>query len=589
MLSRLRPFYTRKRENMIFHRNQTVNFRTNAFPLSGASVPFLLKNRYLSLNVGELFEYVADLLWELTAVRTSSSNFTLVNVTSPFSKYSHGSSHPPPFITRPGGNALILTFATTMRQDYDQDQELSRQDVRHHSIHSTQWGQNMKLEFVSISLSLTQAHSMGLINLQSNQLQYIYNLIGGMTKSLVRHQSYYLVGTDTYEEAHAQLNLVATHSKISRMPLPQLFQTIPYPLWVFSEVLWGYAPNVLSQRIITSQAALYYFMYLTSIVHQGSAVVGDVTVKRLGLGLGNKRGIMGYLAQSLLSFVQLVKSPQDSTFTPLELIAPSVIQAVVATGKSKIDARPSYVLDFAEGTKTLVQALQVHALEGDLGDLLMPPETVAYKLMHEDRRFSDRLVNALDFSVSESASSEAKTLALVPTVLDDIHSPTTTLVKMALTMEHRPESRWASRYSLDSAFGSFDDEHHNKCHAKVLTYIMLHPEDADAHIVFFGNYKAYEHSILVSADGRTLVDVSSDIGAYLPGVGYVVHNMVYTVIKDITVDDFISRFFFAGKKEGPFPKKLSTSRSRLRPHSAQKSLELKSKLPRSLSGRAAPQ
>jgi hypothetical protein len=46
----------------MIHRNQRVSFRRSEFPLSGAFLQSLLKSRYLNINIGELFEFLADQL-----------------------------------------------------------------------------------------------------------------------------------------------------------------------------------------------------------------------------------------------------------------------------------------------------------------------------------------------------------------------------------------------------------------------------------------------------------------------------------------------------------------------------------------------
>lgn len=381
---------------MEYHRNQTVNFKAHAFPLSGAAVPFLLKSRYLGLNIGDLFEYVASKLWDMTAVRTNPTDFTLVNVTSPFSGFSHGANGPPPLNVRPKGPALILTFALTSSSIYTEQDVYRSQDVRRLSINSTQWGTGMKPEFASISVGTEDSHDLGLLNLQANQLQYLYNLLGSMTKNLILHQRRYNNDSNSYTELHGSYSLYALHRKVARMPIPLLFQQVPYPLWAFSEILWEMAPNVIPQRCVTPELALYYFMYLVPSVSIWPSIAGDVKLKRLGLGTYSGTGISGHLSDSLLNFIQMIKTPGDADLEVPEVLAPAVLQALMLTSKCEIvDNGPNYLRTLGLDAQAFAQSLSNTAESDKLAALLMPTDAVAVRVLEEDRLYADTLLNAV--------------------------------------------------------------------------------------------------------------------------------------------------------------------------------------------------
>lgn len=378
------------------HRNQTVNFRQSAFPLNGQAVPFLFKTRYQSLNVGDLFEFLADCLWNLTAVRTDSLNFTLVNVTSPFAGFSHGSSPPPPELARPFGKALLLTFATSSPFTVTQAavQNIRRTDVRRRAVHITQWGPDGGQDYVTIAVNGQPAHDLGLVNLQPNQLQYIYNTIGVLTKSFMTRQTKYQAGTDNYSEFHGRFNLHALRSRLGRMPLPHLFRTVPYPLWPFSIPLWTMAPNMIPQRCITPEVALYYFMYLRPILSVAANVVGDVKVRRLGLNTENADGIAGHLSDSIMNFVQMVKTPGDTQLTHRELLAPAVIQSFMMNGTGDLECGSNYLNSMS--TDALKFATSLSA--ADLGSLFLPADLAAARIMRQDSNFADTLLNTVTLS-----------------------------------------------------------------------------------------------------------------------------------------------------------------------------------------------
>lgn len=376
------------------HRNQTVNFRQSAFPLGGQAIPFLLKTRYQSLDIGGLFEFVADILWNLTAVRTDSLNFTLVNATSPFAGFSHGSHPPPPQIARPFGKALLLTFATSSPFEIAgrKTQSLRRTDVRRRAVAVTQWGTDGRQDFVTIAVEGQQSHGLGLTNLQPNQLQYIYNTVGILTKSFIQKQTKYLPGSGSYTDYHQQFNLQALRSRLGRMPLPKLFRDIPYPLWVFSLPLWTMAPNMIPQRCITPEASLYYFMHLRQIISTADNVVGDVKSRRLGLNTDAEPGVLGHLSDSVLNFVQMVKMPGDAQLSVAELLAPATIQALMLTGAPDLEGGAEYRTRISAEALALADKMA----DVDLGHLFLPADAAAKKIMQSDRGFADTLLAAVD-------------------------------------------------------------------------------------------------------------------------------------------------------------------------------------------------
>lgn len=379
------------------HRSQVVNFRTSEFPLSGSFASFLLKSQYTSMNIGELFEYLTDILFHhTTGVLTNRVDFSLVNVFCPFNRFSYGKLPPPPKTTWPTGKCLVFTFSTSAHDPYDRYSTVRRDTVRHLSNMHTRWSHHPEsLDYVSISIDMTLGNEYGIHSPKFNELRYIYNLIGGMTKSVIRRQTAYRDLNDSYEDMHASYSLIDLHSRISSMPIKNLFTQIPYHLWVFNRHLWQLAPNIIPQRLITPQAAMYYFMYLNGVVRKQPRTNGDVTMHRLGLLPNRSEGILELLRKSVLSFVQMIKTPGDVQLSDLELLAPAVIQALMLDGNATIDSSSNYRQMLIGSTRMLIEDLQ--ARENDLGYMFLPPEETARKLMLEDLDYIDMLESAMAF------------------------------------------------------------------------------------------------------------------------------------------------------------------------------------------------
>lgn len=521
----------------MIYRKQTPSFRYSEFPLSASAFPFLLKPRYRNINIGDLFEYLAKILWSIQGVRTSSVNFSLVNLCSPFSKFSHGASPTPPKEAWPNNPHLIFTFALSIEQDYAEDLHIDQGWVRHRSINVKQWGlEPGSIAFLSIGLNSTECSRLGLTtNLQANNLQYIYNLIGAMTKSLLRRHANYTTDGSSYDELHARYNLISLHSHFFKMPLIKLFTSVPYQLWVFNEFLWKYAPNCIPSRLITPQVALYYFMYLTELAKHRTAYT-DILTNHLGLRSGISEGIAEMLSDSLISFVESIRAPSDTELSTQELLAPAVLQAALTTGKSKIEVDQNYKKEIQEDAQSLINGLRKNST--DFSSLFTPPDQVARKLMLEDPNYSNRLLESID--LTDLGLLDVSLSYLPREVFKDRgFSVETILIKMALTFEAIAPDTYRSKYELSSKFSGWTGP--NLCHGAVVRKILSakHPTDQ---IVLFGLPNGdVSHSILVDEDNNVLADTYT--GTYIPGVGYeAARGGMHPFLKSISVKEFLQHY-----------------------------------------------
>ncbi len=381
----------------MFHRIQTQNFRTSEAPLGGSFYSFLLRPRFQYLNAGDLLEYLMGKLWGLTGVRTDRVDFTLVNVCSPFTKFSHGSSAEPPHAALPTGKILVFTFAVSPMQKYDghpyYKDLVGREHVRIHDNQTRQWSTvKGQIDFVSVSVNAVTAHALGLQQPKSNELEYLYNLIGAASKSIIRHQTVY-DPDDSFEDVHEQLNLHDQFNRLYHMPITQLFKTVPYHLWAFSGELWRRAPNMIAQRMITPAVALYYFMALTGDCPLIGKCSRDVSQLRLGLVPGIKGGVLAHLTSSVLDMAQMLRAP-DSELTSQQMIAPAVMAALLRTGDNALPNKSMYAAVFAGQAQALAQALSDST--STISDLFFPPQDAARALMFSDPDFIEQMRSVLD-------------------------------------------------------------------------------------------------------------------------------------------------------------------------------------------------
>ena len=378
----------------VHHTDQSVAFRSGVFHLSAASVLFFLKAKFRSIDVGGLYEYLAKELVSSSKFLSITQKFTLVNVYSSASGFSRGISLPPEPRYCPHNDHLIFTFAYD-NYDRPSDLELTVRSNRSNSV--VQYGdRHSATAFTSIGLSSFVCAKFGLSALYGEHLGYLYNILGVMTKSLARNLEHYRSAT-SYTDLYST-DFKSLHDKYGRRSLYKTLTKTPYAYWVYCPVIWRYAPNLLSPKVLTSDTSLYYFMYVHGSL--GRLALKDRLIDLLGLSDPAEGTVIGYLADSLLAFTQGINTPGRNATSSADVMAPAVIYSLLSSGKSRIDAvgtTDSQVWDDLAGTThSLTEAFS--GLNTDVGNLFLPPESTALKLFRSDRSYVSRLAADLDFS-----------------------------------------------------------------------------------------------------------------------------------------------------------------------------------------------
>ncbi len=373
------------------HREQVPSFRLREWPLGQASLPWLMLPKYSDINIGDLFEYLSQVIWT-TPYAVNPVHFTLVNVFSPFTGYSHGYLPPAPSETWTPNSHLIFTFAISPETYYDYTASIPRQLIYSKHIWVKTW--NSKISgrpmWLNIGINPILAERWKLKTLYANDLQYVYNMIGMMTKSLTRRHKYYQADGDAQTYDYSTTNLVeaTTTSSIIDMSLH-----VEYKYWCFNKMMWKMAPNLFSTKMMTPELALWYVMNVNtkaSMITQ--RVPGD---RRLNaLGLAGDDGVVQQISRSLLSFIQSVNAPGDQQLSALDLIAPALIGSLVYSGTPKVEASRDYVRELNESCASLIRAFSSSA--DKLGQLLVPPDSAALKLLVGDKSLTKKLFALID-------------------------------------------------------------------------------------------------------------------------------------------------------------------------------------------------
>lgn len=326
------------------YRYTPINFLHQVVPYSTGRLAKTLNESYV--DVGGVFQKLADRLYSIPLVLSNKYRVSLVNVTCTHTGFSFGPCDTPPKKAQPLGMTWLFTLSIDGSVYYPSIvpgySSLRAMDVR-------AWGLD-KTTFVTIGFTHTEAQALGLAYDMMTP-SYVYYLAGTLLKSFMLSHKFYTVGTD-YKANYKNLLPSLLYSQFYMMPLGNLFTNVPYHLWVFNRHVWGAASFLLSEEQITAESLYYYLVYV-GYCEQLSPTV--------------EAKIISLLLSSMLDAAQRSKDSQPVTPSPENLLY------IALVNKGKIDHTVPHL------EKRLVEADS--ALQFD--DLLNYKDHV-YKLFYKE-------------------------------------------------------------------------------------------------------------------------------------------------------------------------------------------------------------
>lgn len=374
----------------MIHYYQRVNFRNWVFPFTSAKASALFKSQFRTIKTGDLYRFLTELLAQSQGFSSLGAPFTLINIYSKHTKFSRGCSLPPDEKVFPGNQHLLFTFALSL---YDSVSQIPISVINKRSNSVVQFGSpKAQGAFLTIGLSQNECTKFGLSSLHTARLNYLYNVLGPLTKTFSR----YPVRPTDYDD----LSLVRLQSVVNK-PLSSVLKAPP-PYWAFSKEVWEYAPNILTEQHITSKSVLNYFI---NIIKPNSSSLLPSSI----LGMPPKKGdssVLGMLASSLVLLVQNLNAgvTNGSRMSELELIAPAVLYPFITTSELR-----SKRLPITQQVDSLL--FEFFGKHEELAKILMPPERAAIRVYRQDPALRNELLNLLNTSIagtSSSIESEAK-------------------------------------------------------------------------------------------------------------------------------------------------------------------------------------
>lgn len=313
-------------------------------------------------------------------LRSVRPHFSLLNAVNTFNGFSCGYSDVPPQQFWPANHQLVFTFSLSV-DDYDTYED--EPDVHlNMSNNISVWG-IQDIKFLSIGMTSVKATELGLTAMFHFDLQYLYNIVGAITKNIAVFNQFDMFKSEiVYPKTH---DVYA--GQYLKRSVRNLFETVPYKYWIFSDMLWRLAPNVFNHNMVNADSAEYFFRYCTRSFKNVAQNDGSrITI--FGLNCQATSGITALLRSSVLSFLQNVKSDEFTFDEESDYLAPLVLMAM-------INDRTNVVTGERSDVQSLVAAFNEKSVVWD--SVLSQPAKVAERMIANDRALADALLGLVDF------------------------------------------------------------------------------------------------------------------------------------------------------------------------------------------------
>ena len=236
------------------YRHAPYDFELEVLPVSSGTLASIIRNQYV--DIGNLFEFIAPLLYKTPGFRSGKNWFTLVNVTCTHTNMSYGACTAPAAANAPQSCTWLFTFALNAAR-YDSSSVVTFSSLR--AINMVAWG-TRDGKFLTIGVTHNQAGDFGL-RYDMMTPRYAYYMVGALTKSFAVNNRYMTVNVD-YGSTYEHLQPSIMYSSLYMKPLYNLMMRTPYHLWVYNRHVWASAPHLLSVKHITVDTLLYFCLYI---------------------------------------------------------------------------------------------------------------------------------------------------------------------------------------------------------------------------------------------------------------------------------------------------------------------------------------
>lgn len=293
---------------MLHMKFEPLTFRLSAWPWGGNSYVRYYNHLTHNIFINPILEYLEQELRNVPIVKVRKTTFTLVNVHSKFTDIAYGRNPPPPEGVVRG--PVSFTFAFTRRDTTPM--------VANHKIWTSGmsciWGPNLQYshDYLTISLPISLSAQCRLNNTLMPQMELLYKLIGGWSKSIALNKRAYTDRTT---------DLAKIRGEFYHRSIPRTMWYYPWKEWKFCREFWDQGQDMLDLRAPDNVFVAYYIKNLTQFhrksVEPNVVPVFDVLEQTV-------RSVLLDLAQNQTTDLTLVIEP----------VLPSDLVAKLRSGES---------------------------------------------------------------------------------------------------------------------------------------------------------------------------------------------------------------------------------------------------------------
>lgn len=239
---------------MLIHMKSTTSFRLSEWNKAGSSHEMYFKTDKLKYNLVPLIDFLSKTIYNVGRCFVYRTTFSLVNVVSPISNLSYGTELAP--YNMLNGNHLQFTFSFSSRWSYLNQRPAFQLRPYPHTV---LWGNSLytSSDFMTIDIPKTVMRDVGITTVNVREITWLYMFVGAFTKSFVNRSMYYNENNSgAFNETNTAKQDLYHHT------IPNLFKQFPYADWIYSDMMWKMAPNVLHPNSVDDKFAYFYCLKL---------------------------------------------------------------------------------------------------------------------------------------------------------------------------------------------------------------------------------------------------------------------------------------------------------------------------------------
>lgn len=284
---------------MIHVKLEPLTFRLSTWPWGGSYSRYFNHNSH-NIHISPILDYLAEQLDSIPQSKVRKTTFTLVNVFSKFTRMSYGRTLPPPDNVLRG--PVSFTFALTRRDDTPM--------IANHIIWGTGmsalWGSNLQYsnDYLTISLPISLCARTRLNNTLLFQMETLYRLVGGWSKSQV-------MGRRSFTQRTTIQNQL--RNEFYHRSIPRTMWMYPWSDWKYCREFWADAQDML--KVDVDDTFFEYYLRNLTQFHDKTNLPHIIEASRQ-LEEKAKAGIMAIEQQRLTPEAEVLEH-----VLPTELIA----------------------------------------------------------------------------------------------------------------------------------------------------------------------------------------------------------------------------------------------------------------------------